>query len=137
MNYIFSIYPVPSYNVGDKKLFIYLYFNEFKFYFSLCIFLRFLLTYLVFVTYNNNYRYILIIFYLSSALGLLYHYLNKKRKIGAFNNTIWWDDLKPLHALLFISTCILLYIKNPYSYMLPFTDTIIGLIMYLLNHDFI
>ena len=106
-------------------------------YFSLCIFLRFLLTYLVFVTYNNNYRYILITFYLLAALGLLYHYLNKKRKFGAFNNIVWWDDLRPLHALLFISTSILLYIKNPYSYIIPFIDTIIGLIMYLSNHEII
>jgi len=106
-------------------------------YFSLCIFLRFLLSYFVFVTYNNNYRYIFIIFYLLAALGLLYHYLNKKRKIGAFNNIVWWDDLRPIHALLFISTAILLYIKNPYSYILPVIDTIIGLIMYLLIHEII
>ena len=106
-------------------------------YFSLCIFLRFLLAYLVFVTYNSNYRYALIIFYLLAAAGLLYHYLNKTRKIGAFNNIIWLDDLRPLHALLFISTSILLYIKNPYSYILPFIDTIIGLVMYLLNHKII
>lgn len=106
-------------------------------YFSLCIFLRFLLAYLVFVTYNSNYRYILIIFYLFAASGLLYNYINKTRKIGAFNNIIWWDDLRPLHALLFISTSILLYIKNPYSYILPFIDTIIGLVMYLLNHEII
>lgn len=106
-------------------------------YFSVCIILRLLLAYLVFVTYNKKKRYILIIIYLSSAIGLLYHYLNKKRKNGAFDNIVWWDDLRPLHAVLFISTSILLYIKNPYSYILPFTDTIIGLIMYLLHHKII
>jgi hypothetical protein len=107
------------------------------FYFFICIFLRFLLSYFVFVTYNNNYRYLLIIFYFFTALGLLYNYLYKKRKIGAFNNIVWWDDLRPLHALLFISTSILLYIKNPYSYIIPFIDTIIGIIMYLFNHEII
>lgn len=122
--------------VTKNLLYIYIL-MRINIYFSLCIFLRFLLAYLVFVTYNNSYRYILITFYLLAALGLLYHYLNKKRKIGAFNNIVWWDDLRPLHALLFISTSILLYIKNPYSYILPFTDTIIGLIMYLLNHQII
>ena len=107
------------------------------FYFFICILLRFLLAYFVFLTYDNNYRYVLIIFYLLAASGLLYHYVIKNRKIGAFNNVVWWDKLRPIHAAFFISTAGLLYIKNPYSYILPVTDTIIGLVFFLLNHELI
>ena len=107
------------------------------FYFILCILIRFLLSFLVYCVYNNNFRYILIIFYLISASGLFYNYFTKIRKIGAFNNKIWWDSLRPLHAVLFISTAFLLIMKNKYSYILPLIDTIIGIIFFLINHKLV
>lgn len=101
------------------------------YYFIICILIRLSLAYGVALVYRLPIRFIFIVFYVVLAIGALYQYKVKKRKIGAFNNKVWWDNLRPLHALLFLCVSIGLFYKYKYSYMFLIVDTFIGVLGYI------
>tara|TARA_B100000925_G_C21632744_1_gene313749 strand:- start:209 stop:541 length:333 start_codon:yes stop_codon:yes gene_type:complete len=105
--------------------------NKISLYFGLCILIRLLLTYGVFLNYNNNFRILFVLFYFISALGLFYHFITKNRKKGAFSQNIWWDFLRPIHGTIFILVAILLYYKYKNTYMLLLIDTLIGIYFFM------
>ncbi len=105
--------------------------NKIILYFSICILVRLLLTYGVYLSYNTNYRLLFVIFYIISAIGLLYHFVTKNRKMGAFSQDIWWDFLRPVHAVIFLISAFLLYNKYQYTYILLLIDTCIGIFFFM------
>ena len=105
--------------------------NKITLYFGLCIFIRLLLTYGVYLNYNNNFRLLFVLFYLFSGMGLFYHFITKNRKKGAFSQNIWWDFLRPIHGIIFILVAILLYYKYKNTYILLFLDTFIGIYFFM------
>lgn len=100
-------------------------------YFGLCILIRLLLTYGVFLNYNNNLRLLFALFYLFSGIGLFYHFITKNRKLGAFSQNIWWDFLRPIHGIIFILSSMLLYYKFKNTYILLLIDTLIGIYFFM------
>lgn len=104
------------------------------YYFMICIMIRLSLAYGVYIVYKLPIRYVFIVFYLLLSIGELYQNRVKTRKIGAFNNKVWWDNLRPIHALLFLCTSIGLFYKYKYSYMFLLLDTFIGIVGYITNH---
>ena len=69
-------------------------------------------------------------------IGFIYIYLTGSRKTGAevFGGKIWWNNLRPLHALNYLLATYMLHknIKRP-EYVILF-DTIIGLLKFLIYH---
>lgn len=70
------------------------------------------------------------------AIGFFYIYLTNSRKTGAevFGDKIWWNNLRPIHGVLY---CLFAYNainKNPNSYIYLLFDVIIGLMSFLLFH---
>lgn len=69
-----------------------------------CIPTRILLTYLV---YSLPPKYLKILGYLLllPAIGFTYIYLTNSRKTGGetFGSPIWWNSLRPIHAVLYVS----------------------------------
>ena len=70
------------------------------------------------------------------AIGFIYIYLTGSRQTGAevFGEKIWWNNLRPIHAILY-----LLYaynaingVKSAWIYL--FIDVVIGLISFLVYH---
>tara|TARA_Y100000389_G_scaffold204574_1_gene258083 strand:+ start:10109 stop:10450 length:342 start_codon:yes stop_codon:yes gene_type:complete len=57
-----------------------------------------------------------------------------KRKSGAFGQKIWWNDLRPVHAFLYLCFTILAINKKKYSYIPLLIDVLIGIIFFINNH---
>ena len=70
------------------------------------------------------------------AIGFLYIYFNNLRKTGdeVFGDKIWWNDLRPIHGLLYGIFGLLAINSKCYSWVVLLIDVIIGLIGFLVYH---
>ena len=70
------------------------------------------------------------------AIGFIYIFLTGSRQTGAevFGGKIWWNNLRPVHALLYLLFAYnaILGRKNAWIYLL--LDVIIGLFSFLTFH---
>ena len=71
------------------------------------------LTYFVKNNYEK-YREMLVFLLLIPAIGFTYIYANDLRKTGreVFGDKIWWNNLRPFHALMYFSSALLVFNKN-------------------------
>ena len=70
------------------------------------------------------------------AIGFMYIYLTDSRKTGGevFGESIWWDDLRPVHALLYGLFAYMAINQYDNSWIVLLADVIIGLIAFLVHH---
>ena len=70
------------------------------------------------------------------AIGFIYIYLTGSRKTGAevFGKKIWWNNLRPIHSILYFLFAYNAIIGNKDSWIYLFVDVVIGLISFLLHH---
>jgi hypothetical protein len=70
------------------------------------------------------------------TIGFTLIFMMGWRKTGAevFQGKIWWNSLRPLHALLWGSFAALALQRNPQAWKVLLLDTIIGLCAFLLYH---
>ena len=63
-------------------------------------------------------------------------YLTDSRKTGGevFGDKIWWNNLRPVHAILYGLFGYLAYNKSKDSYKLLMADVIIGLVSFIDYH---
>ena len=106
--------------------------SSLSFYYMICIAVRLSIAYLAFLTYNSNWRYILVSFFFAASIGFTYLYITKQRQKGAFGQKIWWDFLRPIHATLFFISGVLLTMKFKETYIILVIDAFIGPISVLL-----
>ena len=104
---------------------------EIVYYYVLCIFVRLSLAYSVYYVQKMQVRYMFAFLYFILSVGALYQYIIKTRTVGAFHNKVWWDSLRPIHALLFLFTSIGLFYKYKYSYVFLLLDTVISVLGYI------
>lgn len=101
-----------------------------------CIGSRTLLAWLASVV-NTRYLYFMGLLSLIPAIGFTIIYIFGLRKTGpeVFGETIWWNNLRPIHAFLYFGFAW--YAIHGYRYSawkwLAF-DVIIGLVSFLLYH---
>jgi len=100
-----------------------------------CIGTRFLLVYIAKNINNHLLKYMGYIALLP-AIGFIYIYLTGSRKTGpeVFGDKIWWNDLRPIHALLYLlfSYNAINGNKNAWIYLL--IDVLFGLTSFLIYH---
>ena len=100
-----------------------------------CIGMRLLF---VIIAKNISIKYLYYLGYLSLLIpiGLMYIYLTGSRQTGSevFGDKIWWNNLRPLHALLYVLFAYNAIKGNPNSWIFLFLDVIIGLISFLIYH---
>jgi len=72
------------------------------------------------------------------AIGFMYIYLTGSRKTGAetFGEKIWWNNLRPIHSLLYFLFAYNAIIGNRQAWIYLLVDVIIGLISFLVHHYF-
>ena len=76
------------------------------------------------------------------AFGFLYIYSNNLRTTGleVFGEKIWWNKLRPIHALNYIMFTILAFSNNKQFYLnawlILLFDVIIGLLAFFIYHFF-
>ena len=70
------------------------------------------------------------------AFGFISIYILDLRKTGieVGNSKIWWNDLRPIHGLLYLLFAIYAYKENDYSYIPLILDVILGVISFFIYH---
>ena len=100
-----------------------------------CIGLRSL--FVVLAKYINT-RYLKYLGYLAllPAIGFIVIYLTGSRQTGAevFGEKIWWNNLRPIHSILYFLFAYNAIIGNEQSWIYLLVDVIIGLIIFLIHH---
>ena len=100
-----------------------------------CIGLRLLLVY---IAKNVNIKYLQLLGYLAiiPAIGFIYIFLTGSRKTGieVFGSKIWWNKLRPLHAILYGLFAYNAINKNRKAWIYLVIDVIIGIISFLGYH---
>ena len=92
----------------------------------------------VIIAKNISLKYLPILGYLAllPAIGFIYIYVTGSRKIGieTFGEKIWWNNLRPIHALLYFLFAYNAISGNKNAWVYLFIDVILGLISFLLFH---
>jgi hypothetical protein len=85
---------------------------------------------------NANYLKYLGYLALIPAIGFLYIYLTGSRKTGpeTMGEKIWWNDLRPIHAILYFLFAYNAIKGNKQSWMFLLADVFFGLISFLIYH---
>jgi hypothetical protein len=83
---------------------------------------------------NPIYRFVFSIIYLTFSVGFLYQFLFKPRQKGAFGQYIWWDYLRPVHAVLYLYVSYLIYKKNMAFIPVLIADNLMGLTGHVFYH---
>ena len=70
------------------------------------------------------------------AIGFIYIYLTGSRETGAevFGEKIWWNNLRPVHSILYFLFAYNAIIGNKQSWIYLLIDVLIGLISFLIHH---
>jgi hypothetical protein len=102
-----------------------------------CIGTRILFVYLAKNASKQNLRYMGYLALLP-AIGFFYIYLTGSRKTGAevFGDKIWWNNLRPIHGLLYFLFAFSAINGNPKSWIFLLIDVTFGLLSFL-NHHFL
>ena len=97
-------------------------------------------TLFVFIAKNTSVTYLPYLGYLGllPAVGFAYIYLTGSRKTGqeVFGEKIWWNDLRPLHSLLYFLFAYNAIHGNKNSWVYLLIDVIIGILSFLIFHYF-
>ncbi len=100
-----------------------------------CIGTRFLL---VVLAKNTSIQYLKYMGYLAllPVIGFTYIYMTGSRKTGAevFGEKIWWNDLRPIHALLYALFAYNAINGSRSAWKYLFYDVIFGLVAFLYYH---
>ena len=100
-----------------------------------CIGVRSLLV-VIAKTINTNYLTYLGYLALLPAIGFIYIYLTGSRESGpeTFGEKIWWNNLRPIHAILYLLFAYNAIIGNKNAWMYLLVDVLFGFISFLLHH---
>lgn len=100
-----------------------------------CIGLR--LLFVVIAKYSNT-KYLNYLGYLAllPAFGFLYIFLTGARPTGpeTFGAKIWWNNLRPVHALLYFIFAYNAILGNKNAWLYLLADVLIGLTSFLVYH---
>ena len=93
--------------------------------------------FVVIAKYINTY-YLKYLGYLAllPAIGFIYIYLTGTRESGpeTFGDKIWWNNLRPIHAILYLLFAYNAIIGNKEAWIYLLIDVVFGLISFLLYH---
>tara|TARA_B110000037_G_C17083386_1_gene490934 strand:+ start:804 stop:1196 length:393 start_codon:yes stop_codon:yes gene_type:complete len=100
-----------------------------------CIGIRLLLVY---ISKTISIKYLPYLGYIAflPMIGFIYLYVSGSRKTGAevFGDKIWWNNLRPIHALFYGIFAYNAIHKNKDSWVFLLIDVIIGIIAFLGHH---
>ena len=95
-------------------------------------------TLFVLIAKNAGPKYLPLLGYLAllPAIGFIYIYLTGSRKTGGevFGEKIWWNDLRPIHSLIYFLFAYNAIIGNNKAWIYLLVDVIFGLSSFLIFH---
>lgn len=93
---------------------------------------------LVYLAKTINKKYLKYMGYLAliPAIGFIYIYITKSRQTGGevMGDKIWWNDLRPFHALMYILFALYAINGNPHSWIFLLIDVVVGFISFIIFH---
>jgi hypothetical protein len=98
-----------------------------------CIPVRFLFVYIA-KNIPINYLPLTAPITLIMGLGFFYTFFSGKKTGSTFNQIAWWNNLRPIHGLLYILYSYYSYKKNSDAYKILLFDVIFGLLSFLIYH---
>ena len=86
--------------------------------------------------YADEYSKYFVLTALLFSMSQFYLYINDLRKTGieVFGADIWWNQLRPIHGMLYLLFCIYTYKNQDHAYIPLLVDIIIGIISFILYH---
>jgi len=94
----------------------------------------------VYLAKNANTTYLRYMGYLAilPAIGFFYLFLTGSRKTGpeVFGDKIWWNNLRPIHGLMYALFAYHAINGNPSAWIYLLIDVIIGLASFLIFHAY-
>jgi hypothetical protein len=87
-------------------------------------------------TVNVNYLPLLGYLALLPCIGFIYIFLTGARKTGAevFGEKIWWNNLRPVHAMLYGLFAYNAINRNKGAWIYLLIDVVLGLFSFLIHH---
>ena len=100
-----------------------------KILFAICLFSRLTLTELA---KHKKYLSTMSIVALIPAIGFTFIYLTDSRKTGIETDgePIWWNHLRPLHAINYFTFAYMAHNKSKYSYIPLLVDLVVAIVAY-------
>ena len=90
---------------------------------------------------NMSVNYLPVLGYIAllPAIGFIYIYVSGSRKTGVEvgGEKIWWNYLRPIHALLYFLFAYNAIYKNADSWKYLAADVVIGLVSFLIHHVYV
>jgi len=85
---------------------------------------------------NTNYLIYLGYLALLPTIGFIYIYLTGSRQSGpeTLGDKIWWNNLRPIHAILYLLFAYNAIIGNKQAWIYLLADVLFGLISFLIHH---
>ena len=110
-------------------------YKRFLLFFLGCITIRSFLVYLATKLDKQKLKYMGYLALLP-AIGFIYIYLTGSRKTGAevFGGKIWWNNLRPIHSLLYFLFAYLAISNNRNAYIPLLIDVILGFFSFIFYH---
>ena len=70
------------------------------------------------------------------AFGFIYIYLTGSRQTGAevFGDKIWWNNLRPIHATLYLLFSYNAIVGNTNAWVYLMIDVLLGFISFMFHH---
>jgi hypothetical protein len=94
----------------------------------ICIFVRFLMSYIVYMLNKEILIYLSIPAFIIS-LGFLRNYLNhKENEVGFNGGKVWWNNYRLLHSITYGLFGIMVLKRYKYSWAILLVDAMLGLI---------
>jgi hypothetical protein len=74
--------------------------------------------------------------YIAIAIGIGFFtiYFTGNRNTGILDQPVWWNNLRPVHALLYFIFAYLAINQSDYSWIVLLIDVIIGLSSFVIFH---
>lgn len=93
---------------------------------------------LVYLAKTTNKQFLMYMGYLAllPAIGFFYIFFTGTRPTGAevFGDKIWWNNLRPIHGLLYLLFAIFAYKENKHAWIFLLIDVMLGLISFITFH---
>lgn len=123
--YTYSLHMYMSKPVSFKELFLLFIF--------VCMGIRLSMAYLA---KRISGKYLQLMGYIMTvpSFGFAYIYVTGNRKEGGFGQKAWWNDLRPVHSVLYGLFAWNAINKRSYSWIFLFADAIFGLISFLTHY---
>jgi hypothetical protein len=124
-SYTYSLHMYMKKPIPFKKLFL--------LFIVVCMGTRLLMSY---IAKSIRGKYLQLMGYLMAvpAFGFAYIYMTGSRNKGRFGQKAWWNDLRPIHAVLYGLFAWNAINKRSNSWMFLFADAIFGLISFLIHY---